>query len=37
VRADEAYMDYAVGAATAREVAQRALELNPGAAKAPSR
>jgi TolB-like protein/Flp pilus assembly protein TadD len=34
VRADEAYMDYAVGAATAREVAQRALELNPGAAKA---
>jgi len=34
VRADEAYVDYAVGAATARAVAQKALELDPAAAKA---
>jgi adenylate cyclase len=34
VRADEAYMDYAVGAEKARTAAQRALELNPAAAKA---
>ena len=34
VRADEGYMDYAVGAGKARAAAQRALELNPAMAKA---
>jgi TolB-like protein/Flp pilus assembly protein TadD len=34
VRADEGYMDYAVGADMARAAAQRALELDPAMAKA---
>ena len=34
VRADEGYMDYAVGADQARAAAQRALELDPAMAKA---
>ncbi len=34
VRADEGYIDYAVGADKARAAAQRALDLNPSMAKA---